>query len=221
MSPPTPSAASSSSSDPFMQRIADAAEAAAVEGATGTTPEPPRTPISAMPNRRPPVLQTPNTHLPVLQTPNTLLQHPKSPGAGDLSPGARLRGSSQVMLAEMAAFLERHPSFASSLKDKLSPSKQWRDGAPTGASLAGWRKYGRRFFYVVVGIALLGCFLYLYRKMQQAKGLSHDGRLDHIETGNGFFLGMKRRMLRSARIRHGPPSKVVDGAAAGRYKVWW
>ena len=73
-----------------------------------------------------------------------------------LSPGR----ASKQMLLEMAAFLERHPSFSVALRDRLSPSKQWSGStlekwAGLAPSVAGWRKHVRRLFYVLIVMALL------------------------------------------------------------------
>ena len=98
---------SSSDNGSFAAKLADAAQEQA--SATGPGTPQPQTQTHLL-HSPPPMLRTPHPH----EDDDTADEDGKP-----ISPSERIRNSSQAMLNEMAAFLQRHPSMAESLRDKV------------------------------------------------------------------------------------------------------
>ena len=105
---------SSSDNGSFAAKLADAAQEQA--SATGPGTPQPQTQTHLL-HSPPPMLRTPHPH----EDDDTADEDGKP-----ISPSERIRNSSQAMLNEMAAFLQRHPSMAESLRDKVWPSSSCR-----------------------------------------------------------------------------------------------
>lgn len=119
---------------------------------------------------------------------------PHLAGGTELSPNSeRMRGSSNALLNEMALFLERHPSFADSLR---SPTKRaWLAGSPT----RGWRPIYRRTFYVLIVVALLGVTLKVNRVAAQGAEVKLEvDREKAVLASRSAELSLEKQQMKSA-----------------------
>lgn len=119
-----------------------------------------------------------------------------SPTSGrQLSPGSKWRSASNEMLAQMAMFLKRHPSFEAQLNQPRLREQRSRTEPDGGPSRHGWRKVSRRSFYVLVVVALLAVALKLHElTRQEAARVQADAELARARSRTA----VAERALRSA-----------------------